>query len=744
MKTLIYTSIYSNLWGSEFGGRPSRNQHYKFSLLNILNLNADKFICFTNEEEIDQLKDFFYTQKKISEEKLQFIVFDLKNTKYYEDIKKLKNISEMQKSDRCYEIQYNKFFWIDHLADIESYDRVFWVDAGLSHGGIIPEKYSFGNGYEKNFNFTLFNEQYLKRICDKTRDKILLLSKNNNGHFYWSFTIPEKYYNKYNRGEHIIGGMFGGTPKKMFEFKNKFEELLKKIITNETTLYYEELLMSCLYFNDQDFFTAFKFDDWYDRKDPEKYGNYVKYFYNVLEIPKTCVATLAFEIQQNSKKYLESAKKLIKSNLEYTDFDVLILTNHVDYFKDINDARVEILNYHDHFRENSISGGKFNMHLKRYPIRMAKNMGYDVIFYNDCDCFIDGWDNKSFTLKMENDFDIFFVSHANPQLGGLRKSYEHFQKKIDIELAGIYTEDMDNAPNPAETRVIFKNNQKLNLFLEFWDKISNNNNNYFTYYDGVYFGTSSIYAKMKLGSVTKSDEFSKYCHISHMGGTLNYFGEKTTINKPLENQVKMENNKKFGQFEYSGLYVLQNPDIYNVFLKLLSDKKPSRIVEIGTEYGGLTMMLKDISDYLNIEDFIIRTYDIKPPKFLLNHPNLNHKIEIVTKNIFESDYSKLKENELEDLKSFTKSDSVNIFLCDGGNKIREFNIISSILKEGDIIMAHDYAKDLETFKNKIENNFWNWCEIKESDIEKCSIEQNLQPYMQDDFEKVAWVCKIKK
>jgi hypothetical protein len=110
MKTLIYTSIYSNLWGTEFGGRPSRGLHYKYSLLSILKLNPDKLICFTSKEELPELKSWFYEINKISEDKLEFIVFDLTKSRFFNEIRNLKNLSEIITSDRCYEIQYNKFF----------------------------------------------------------------------------------------------------------------------------------------------------------------------------------------------------------------------------------------------------------------------------------------------------------------------------------------------------------------------------------------------------------------------------------------------------------------------------------------------------------------------------------------------------------------------------------------------------------------------------------------------------------
>lgn len=524
MKTLFYTCIFSNLYGTEYGGRSNRKIHYRYSLLTILNLKADKFVCFTSKEELEDLENFFYIQNNVSKETLEFVVFDLEKTKYFEDIKKLKKIEEMVKLDRCYEIQYNKFFWIDYLKDKDSYDRIFWIDAGLSHGGIIDSKYQFGDGYEKHFKFNIFNEKLLNRFCELSEEKILLIGKQNDGLFFWSQTLPQTYYTIYKRDKHIIGGLFGGKPQILSNYKEKFEILLKKLLENEKNLYYEELIMSCLYFNDIEMFNILKFDDWYDRKDPKKYGNYVRYFYNCLEIPKTCLCTLCICLD-DSDKNIHNTKKLIESNLKYTKFDILVLTNKPLEFKEIEDARLIVVDYDSNFVETKISGNKFNMHLKRYPISLAKKMKYDVVFYNDCDCYIDGWDDESFEKKINEEYDVFFPRHANPQLGDLIKNYKHFKDKVEQEFGDLYTPDMDMSPNPAETRIIFKNNEKLDAFLDFWDKISNRNKNFFTYYDGVYFGTSSIFAKMKMTGVNKSDIFSKYCYISHSNNTLNYFGE---------------------------------------------------------------------------------------------------------------------------------------------------------------------------------------------------------------------------
>jgi hypothetical protein len=91
MKTLIITSIYNNLWGTKFGGRPSREAHYKLSLLNILNLEAYKFICFTSPEELSNLENFYYEEHNISRDILELIPFNLEDSKYYDKIDLIKD-----------------------------------------------------------------------------------------------------------------------------------------------------------------------------------------------------------------------------------------------------------------------------------------------------------------------------------------------------------------------------------------------------------------------------------------------------------------------------------------------------------------------------------------------------------------------------------------------------------------------------------------------------------------------------
>jgi len=194
-----------------------------------------------------------------------------------------------------------------------------------------------------------------------------------------------------------------------------------------------------------------------------------------------------------------------------------------------------------------------------------------------------------------------------------------------------------------------------------------------------------------------------------------------------------------GHFIYKNLIISQHPNVIDVFDKLIESIKPKRILEIGTADGGLTLLLRDLLNKHNLKDSLIRTYDI------LEQVNLKNKnvenIEIITKNTFNYEYSKLEYSD--ELKEFIQMDGKTLVLCDGGSKINEFRLISPFLKIGDVIMAHDYAHDEKTFKKEIENEIWNWHEIQYSDIKESCEKNNLESYMIDEFQKVVWVCKIK-
>jgi len=266
MKSIFITAIYANLHGTDLDGRTSRVDWYRWSLLSILKTNPTKVVCFTSKEEVEDLEHWFFEKQGIKREQLEFKVYYLRKSKFFKKIKAIKNIEQVKSWDRCFEIQYNKFFWFKLIENIYDYDRVYWIDAGLSHGGLFPLPYRMGKKWESDFLISLFTPELLDRWNKDTANEILLLAKNNDDRYYWSGTLPEEYYKgEYNRSKHIVGGLFGGTPENYNRLVKDFERQLWTLLNSESELYMEELILTCMYFNEPEKYTTYTFDDWYAR-----------------------------------------------------------------------------------------------------------------------------------------------------------------------------------------------------------------------------------------------------------------------------------------------------------------------------------------------------------------------------------------------------------------------------------------------------------------------------------------------
>jgi len=261
MRTKFITCIYSDLAGTGFGGRSSRGGHYQYSLLSLLKMTDADFVCYTSDREIERLKRFFYTENNISEDKLQFVIFDLKKTKFEELLSKHKNYEDAKTGDRCIEIQWSKFAW--WWNEDKSYDYYFWIDAGLSHCGLIPNKYLTGSLHPQGryYESNLFSNSFLKNLIEDTEGKFLILGKDNERN-YWSGTVNEKWYNNYDRSIHIIGGMFGGHRDLWDNVLGIFENYVNQITPVER-VYHEEVIMSLMYQNHKDLFVRKHFDIWW-------------------------------------------------------------------------------------------------------------------------------------------------------------------------------------------------------------------------------------------------------------------------------------------------------------------------------------------------------------------------------------------------------------------------------------------------------------------------------------------------
>jgi hypothetical protein len=191
-------------------------------------------------------------------------------------------------------------------------------------------------------------------------------------------------------------------------------------------------------------------------------------------------------------------------------------------------------------------------------------------------------------------------------------------------------------------------------------------------------------------------------------------------------KITEHGNSGINIFEYKGQKTLQKAGVekaFNVLAENVSSQPFERIIEIGTDYGGLTNLL---ADHKLSEKATMYTYDINPHRFVSH----NNKINFIVTDVFTIE---------NDLANLIQSPGRTLLLCDGGNKRKEFEVFHRYLKLNDIIMAHDYAPTEQIFNEKYIHKIWSWHEFQDSYAEF----PGLEPYLQDTFANYAWCIRIK-
>lgn len=184
-------------------------------------------------------------------------------------------------------------------------------------------------------------------------------------------------------------------------------------------------------------------------------------------------------------------------------------------------------------------------------------------------------------------------------------------------------------------------------------------------------------------------------------------------------------------FHYRGVSVHQNAHVGDVFRAMFRTFKPVKVLEIGTADGGLTILIRDLLDEAGLKATDLWTCD----------PAVRERPHLMQLGIMYYAVDALNSTVLEYHVKYAEGPA--LVLCDGGNKPAEFNRYAKFLRSGDVIMAHDYAADHQTFKDVMQNRHWNWWEISDKDIAAVCESHDLQPFMQDEFARVAWACRRK-
>ncbi len=173
-----------------------------------------------------------------------------------------------------------------------------------------------------------------------------------------------------------------------------------------------------------------------------------------------------------------------------------------------------------------------------------------------------------------------------------------------------------------------------------------------------------------------------------------------------------------------GVPLLQHPLAPWAFFEAFQRFHPKVIVEIGTGVGGLTLHLSRI----------------KPPGCrLISYDREDLRYNVVRQ--ADVDFRKrdvFNGQSIVEISTLLCDQGTCLLLCDGGSKVQEFNLFAPALKHGDVIMAHDYARDHATFMQEMQGKRWDWLEITDEQIAGAIRTCNLSPWNEELFSPVAW------
>lgn len=193
------------------------------------------------------------------------------------------------------------------------------------------------------------------------------------------------------------------------------------------------------------------------------------------------------------------------------------------------------------------------------------------------------------------------------------------------------------------------------------------------------------------------------------------------------------------------LHAGQSENIYPVFEKLKqtlleNNNLPKQIIEIGTCRGGFTVFLKKL-----FPDADVFTFDITkemPEGFHHTEGRLTNALPIFEKFGIKFEECDIFQN-ITKVQNLIQRDGLTLLFCDGGNKPLEFQVFSQFLKKNDLIFAHDYVNNDENFTENFYGKIWNWHETRESDLSSTCVEQNLTPFLQENFATAVWASRVK-
>jgi len=269
MKTKIITSYYAYHFGEPFWGHKNRERWYMYSLISLCNM-GETIICYTDEN------DKGYNQLQIIKEKhkldnLIIKIFKLSDNPWQEKIYKIrmleKNFYFRDPLDWRYELS-SQIYWLKFFfmkEEFESDINLYWIDCGLSHGGLFPKitnPYADNENYTKNFpgeiwsdiefryhQFTrAFNPEFVKKVNSWHNNRLINLCKNGSVNYnfgdFLRFLKLENTLSVNSVIKYPVAGFWGGNSNLIPQYVDLCYGIIDKILELDDYLVAEEVIMS--------------------------------------------------------------------------------------------------------------------------------------------------------------------------------------------------------------------------------------------------------------------------------------------------------------------------------------------------------------------------------------------------------------------------------------------------------------------------------------------------------------------
>ena len=276
------TCVYDDLFDTEFAGRHNRGTHYAFSLAQMHELGVPIY-CYTDKRNMIKYMPTFLLS---GYDNYRFFSYNLNDSPYFDRIQEVKDSNvEMYRNSpswqsRCLEIMWGKFDLITHAAEqmgIDSNKYLYWIDAGLSHPGVIPMRFNsvFNEDDYRSSSYEYSQRFRMNRIFNQKLPDYLAEYTGENKLLHFLCTRPQHSdpsHLRVERPDYIgtaVGGLFGGNVRMMYDLAQQAKDICKDLLDHGYLLKEEDILTYMINFNlkeDKTFkdrLTMYTFDTWY-------------------------------------------------------------------------------------------------------------------------------------------------------------------------------------------------------------------------------------------------------------------------------------------------------------------------------------------------------------------------------------------------------------------------------------------------------------------------------------------------